>query len=290
LLVLSSFCSGCISIIRATPVAQVEEVHAPTLELPTQTSQPFNPCYQGVNTENVSDLYSFTAAYTPDGLRLYRPRELPIQASALDGVEIDKDSALLYALDTNGALQVFRASEEYVEMLGDVFVDGLKLIGLRDVDAYRLEDGSVRIVYLVNSNLGSLTYLAESDDEQNFHLLREGLSLEQGLNWSALSFIQLTDRSWLLAVQADEYVRLWRSPDGILYIPFNELSFGGEPEFALALRGKVRLYFNDGKIVSYTSSDNGEKWKKEQTFDLSAGARLVVYIPVTRLFLYAVGD
>lgn len=258
--------------------------------MPTPTLKPVNPCLDGGSISASQKPSAFSAAYTPDGLRLYRPRTLLDAAMAVDGVEIDKKNALLYSINEEGVLYTAQVEEEAVQVLGEVRFDGQRVRGLTDVDAYRMQDGTVRLAYLIYSQQASFICLASSEAGQAFTFQSQLLRLEEPAEWTALSFIQLVDRSWLLAVQAGEMVKLWRSPDGIIFISFNELLLGGEPEFALALRGKVRLYLNDGEVVSYISSDGGEEWFKEKVIQLAPGAGKVAYIPITRLLFYAERD
>ncbi len=284
--VLSSACVHISPLTSPTPSPS----GMPAAQLPTPTLKPINPCLDGGTLSARQKPSAFGAAYTPDGLRLYRPRALLDAAVAVDGVEIDKKNALLYYIDEKGILLTARVEEEAVQVLGEVSIDGQQFRGLTDVDAYRMQDGTVRLAYLINSQQASFICLAAAEDGQDFSLLAQLFRLEEPAEWTALSFIQLADRSWLLAVQAGEMVKLWRSPDGIIFIPFNELLLGGEPEFALALRGKVRLYLNDGEVISYTSSDGGEAWFKEKVIQLAPGAGKVAYVPITRLLFYAEGD
>ena len=281
--------SACVKI-APFPSSTPSPIVLPAAQLPSPTSKPVNPCLDGGSIYASQKPRAFGAAYTPDGLRLYRPRVLLDAAVVVDGVEIDKNNALLYYINEEGILRSARVEEEVVQVLSEVSIEGQQIRGLMDVDAYRMQDGTVRLAYLVTVQQTGFICLADSENGQAFFLISQPFRLDASADWSALSFIQLVDRSWLLAVQAGEMVKLWRSPDGIIFISFNELLLGGEPEFALALRGKVRLYLNDGEVVSYTSSDGGEEWFKEKVIQLAPGAGKVAYVPVTRLLFYTEGD
>lgn len=289
LLLTGFFVSGCVNP-AVTPIITPEAESTLTVLPPTATPLPLHPCLAGGIENDWLTPRTFTAAYTPDGLRLYRPREVLSAALLVDGIEIDKQSAVLYYLDGDGMLKTGQINEEDTQFIGEVKLEGLEVRGVSDIDVVRMEDGSVRMVTLVNSEKAGFVCLSESQDGQNFAMLANPLLLEAGIEWRSLSFIELTDRSWLLAVQGGDMVRLWRSPDGVVFIPFNELDLGVDPEFALALRGKVRLYLNQDQVVSYTSEDGGEKWEKEQIIPLPKGSSAPTYIPVTRLLVYAYGD
>lgn len=228
--------------------------------------------------------HQVVVAQTTDGVTLTGARQVLDHASVPDGVRLPDGSLRIYYVNgADGGIWVAQMEGNTVTPLGPVSIDGVaRPAGAVDLDATLMPDGKVRLAYF--GSFGppgrSQTFamcLAESTDGVSFTLVGRAIAFTEMTTDPSL--VRLSDGSWLMAVSQGQKTALARSADGLRFEQYDTVSFGGVPELALTIDGRVRLYVCARGIESYVSSDAGRTWQREGTVLTGTPAKKIACDP-----------
>jgi hypothetical protein len=235
-------------------------------------------------------------AHTQDGLTLTDDVQVLDHASVPDGVRLGNgDTYIYYVNGEQHGVFVARLDGDAAVVLGPIVIDGVERPGgVVDPDATLLADGTIRLTYFGSfgppgTSHSHVMCIADSSDGINFTL--RGKAIEFDEITTDPSVTQLADGSWLMAVSQGEASVLARSEDGIHFIEYGSVSYGGVPEVTTVDGGDVRLYVcaRDGLQV-YRSGDDGATWDHEGTLNRPPGRGMLMCDPSvvagTDLFVY----
>lgn len=240
-------------------------------------------------------------AATEDGITLDDAHQILDHASVPDGVALADGTILVYYVNgETGGVHVARVEDGGPEELGPISIDGaVAPMGVVDPDALLLPDGTVRLYYLggfgpPTPNVEQHWYIcaAESDDGVNFRLLGRLLDFTDEATTDP-SVARLSDGSWLMAISQGQRTVLARADDGLNFVQYDTVDFGGVPEVAGLPDGRARLYVCKQGISSYISSDGGATWNPESSNVAPNLGKAIVcdpsWVPSADVFFYKTG-